>query len=292
MSIFIENGTIINEGLSFTGGLFVENGLISAITKDPADFPHLRERAKEVIDASGMLILPGVIDDQVHFREPGAEHKGSIATESAAAVLGGVTSYMDMPNNNPPVCSQELLANKFAKAAEDSLANYSFYIGASNDNLPELLATDPRNVCGIKVFMGSSTGNMLVDNPDTLEAIFSKAPVLIATHCEEESIILANTAMARERFGDELPFEMHPQIRSREACITSTRKAIALALKHFLQGHRYCKGPQLHPDHCTGLRHQSYRKSELRQKSGYRYDYLRPPPSGRKTSRCRGSARP
>lgn len=237
MSIFIENGTIINEGFSFTGGLFVENGLISAITKDPADFPHLRERAKEVIDASGMLILPGVIDDQVHFREPGAEHKGSIATESAAAVLGGVTSYMDMPNNNPPVCSQELLANKFAKAAEDSLANYSFYIGASNDNLPELLATDPRNVCGIKVFMGSSTGNMLVDNPDTLEAIFSKAPVLIATHCEEESIILANTAMARERFGDELPFEMHPQIRSREACITSTRKAIALALKHFSRLH-------------------------------------------------------
>ncbi|HPH52804.1 MAG TPA: dihydroorotase [Bacteroidales bacterium] len=237
MSIFIENGTIINEGLSFTGGLFVENGLISAITKDPADFPHLRERAKEVIDASGMLILPGVIDDQVHFREPGAEHKGSIATESAAAVLGGVTSYMDMPNNNPPVCSQELLANKFAKAAEDSLANYSFYIGASNDNLPELLATDPRNVCGIKVFMGSSTGNMLVDNPDTLEAIFSKAPVLIATHCEEESISLANTAMARERFGDELPFEMHPQIRSREACITSTRKAIALALKHFSRLH-------------------------------------------------------
>ncbi|NMB36470.1 MAG: dihydroorotase [Bacteroidales bacterium] len=232
MRIFIENGTIINEGLSFTGSLFVENGLISSITRNPEEFSQLRERADEVIDASRLLILPGVIDDQVHFREPGAEHKGTIATESAAAVLGGVTSYMDMPNNNPPVCSQELLASKFSKAAEDSLANYSFYIGASNDNLPELLATDPRNVCGIKVFMGSSTGNMLVDNPQTLEAIFSQAPALIATHCEEESIILANSASARERFGDEIPFSMHPHIRSREACIASTRKAIALALKY------------------------------------------------------------
>ncbi len=232
MSIFIENGTIINEGLSFTGSLFVENGIICVITEDPSDFPQLRERANEVINASGMLILPGVIDDQVHFREPGAEYKGSIATESAAAVLGGVTSYMDMPNNNPPTCSQELLARKFGKAAEDSLANYSFYIGASNDNISELLATDPRNVCGIKVFMGSSTGNMLVDNPETLEAIFSRAPSLIATHCEEESIILTNTAAARERFGDEIPVAMHPQIRSREACIVSTRKAIDLALKH------------------------------------------------------------
>jgi dihydroorotase len=232
MSIFIENGTIINEGLSFKGGLFVENGIICAITEDPSDFPQLRERASEVIDASGMLILPGVIDDQVHFREPGAEYKGCIATESAAAVLGGVTSYMDMPNNNPPTCSQELLARKFEKAAQSSLANYSFYIGATNDNLSELLATDPRNVCGIKVFMGSSTGNMLVDNPVTLEAIFSQAPVLIATHCEEESIILVNTAAARARFGDEIPIALHPQIRNREACITSTRKAIDLALKH------------------------------------------------------------
>ena len=232
MSIFIENGTIINEGLSFKGSLFVENGIICAITEDPSDFPQLRKRANEVIDASGMLILPGVIDDQVHFREPGAEYKGSIATESAAAVLGGVTSYMDMPNNNPPICSQELLARKFEKAAQDSLANYSFYIGASNDNISELLATDPHNVCGIKVFMGSSTGNMLVDNPETLEAIFSQVPVLIATHCEEESIILANTAAARERFGNEIPIAIHPQIRSREACIASTRKAIDLALKY------------------------------------------------------------
>jgi dihydroorotase len=232
MSIFIENGTIINEGLSFKGSLCVENGIICAITEDPSDFPQLRKRANEVIDASGMLILPGVIDDQVHFREPGAEYKGSIATESAAAVLGGVTSYMDMPNNNPPICSQELLARKFEKAAQDSLANYSFYIGASNDNISELLATDPHNVCGIKVFMGSSTGNMLVDNPETLEAIFSQVPVLIATHCEEESIILANTAAARERFGNEIPIAIHPQIRSREACIASTRKAIDLALKY------------------------------------------------------------
>ncbi len=232
MSIFIENGTIINEGLSFTGSLFVENGIISAITDDPTAFSHLREKAGEVIDAAGMLILPGVIDDQVHFREPGAEHKGSIATESAAAVLGGVTSYMDMPNNNPPTCSQELLASKFAKAAQDSLANYSFYIGASNDNLAELLATDPHNVCGIKVFMGSSTGNMLVDNPASLDSIFSRAHLLIATHCEEEAIIVANTAAARERFGDAIPIAMHQEIRSREACIASTRKAIDLALKY------------------------------------------------------------
>lgn len=232
MSIFIQNGTIINEGLSFIGGLFVENGIIRTISDNPSDFPQLREKADEVIDASGMLILPGVIDDQVHFREPGAEYKATIATESAAAVLGGVTSYMDMPNNNPPTCSQELLARKFKKAEQDSLANYSFYIGASNDNLSELLATDSRNICGIKLFMGSSTGNMLVDNPQTLDAIFSQVQSLIATHCEEESIILANIGAAKKRFGDEIPISMHPSIRSREACIASTTKAINLALKY------------------------------------------------------------
>jgi dihydroorotase len=193
---------------------------------------HLTDDADEVIDADGKYLLPGVIDDQVHFREPGLTHKATIYTEARAAVAGGVTSFMEMPNTVPNALTQQLLEDKYEIARQTSLANYSFFMGASNDNLEEVLKTNHRNVCGIKVFMGSSTGNMLVDNEQVLEGLFSKVSMLIATHCEDETTIRANTEIFRGKYGEDVPIECHPLIRSEEACYLSSSMAVSMAKKH------------------------------------------------------------
>jgi dihydroorotase len=234
MTILIKNGTIINEGLSYTGSLLIKGNLIEKIYKGALseETNEFSGEETEIVDASGMFVIPGVIDDQVHFREPGAEYKACIESESKAAILGGVTSYMDMPNNNPPATDIITLEKKFKRASEVSYANYSFYFGATDTNINEIKMVDTNKVCGIKVFMGSSTGNMLVQNPEALNKIFAESPALIATHCEEESIIQENTKRAVQQFGAEIPFETHPLIRSREACIKSSGKAIKLALKY------------------------------------------------------------
>lgn len=222
----IRNATLVNEGAVYQADVLIRGQRIEAIG---TDLPRTADRE---IDATGLLLLPGAIDDQVHFREPGLTHKGEIATESKAAAAGGVTSYMEMPNTNPQTLTQELLQAKFDRAAEVSWVNYSFFMGASNDNLAEVLKTDPKTVCGIKIFMGSSTGNMLVDNDAVLEAIFSQVPMLIATHCEDEASVRANLAKAKEQYGDDIPVWMHPVIRDAEACYASSSKAVALARKH------------------------------------------------------------
>ncbi|MCE9539622.1 MAG: dihydroorotase, partial [Bacteroidetes bacterium] len=193
---------------------------------------EINAKADKIIDATGLYLFPGCIDDQVHFREPGLVHKGEIYTEAKAAVAGGVTSYMEMPNTIPNVFTQKLLEEKYKRAEEVSLANYSFFMGASNDNIDEVLKTNPKNVCGIKVFMGSSTGNMLVDKRETLEALFSKCKLLIATHCEDEDIIKRNMARYKEMYGENVPMECHPLIRSEEACYKSSALAVELAKKH------------------------------------------------------------
>lgn len=223
----ITNAKIVNEGKQFEGDVLIKGQYIekigSGLSSDGAD---------RVIDAKGKLLLPGVIDDQVHFREPGLTHKANIYTEAKAAVAGGITSFMEMPNTVPNALTQELLEDKYKIAAKDALANYSFFMGASNDNLDEVLKTDPKKVCGVKVFMGSSTGNMLVDNEATLEGIFSKVPMLIATHCEDEETIRKNTAEYKERYGEDVPIRCHPEIRSEEACYKSSSMAVELAKKH------------------------------------------------------------
>ena len=231
-SILITNAKIVNEGKVIEGDVFVNNGRIEKVSSSLA-----HQHVDKVIDANGSYLLPGIIDDQVHFREPGLTHKGDIYTESRAAVAGGITSFMEMPNTVPNTVTQELLAAKYDIGRENSLANYSFYFGATNDNIEEVLKTDINNVCGIKVFMGSSTGNMLVDDAKTLENIFSKAELLIATHCEDETTIKRNAEIAREKYGENVPFEMHPDIRSREACLLSSSKAVELARKHHTKLH-------------------------------------------------------
>jgi dihydroorotase len=229
----ISGVTIVNEGRAFTGSVLINNGLISLVAEG-IHHPDSIEGVEgaEIINGEGKWLLPGVIDDQVHFRDPGLTHKGDLFTESRAAVAGGVTSYMEMPNTIPNTLTQELLEQKFRMAREKSLANYSFYMGASNDNLAEVVKTDPRTVCGVKVFMGASTGNMLVDNPVTLEGIFKHSPTLVAVHCEDEEIIRSNTAIYREKYGELIPINEHPNIRSREACLKSSTLAVELALKH------------------------------------------------------------
>ncbi|HYK76982.1 MAG TPA: dihydroorotase, partial [Daejeonella sp.] len=222
-SILIQAATIVNEGMQFSGDIFIQNGLIEKIA------PTLNVKADRVINAEGLHLLPGCIDDQVHFREPGLTHKADIYTESRAAVAGGITSFMEMPNTVPNTLTQTLLEDKYQIAAQKSLANYSFYMGAGNGNLDEVLKTDPKNVCGIKVFMGSSTGNMLVDNQKTLEGIFANAPMLIATHCEDEATIQANLEQFKKQYPDGLRPEMHPLIRSAEACYKSSSFAVELA---------------------------------------------------------------
>lgn len=225
-STLIRNALIINEGKIFLADVFIQNGLIAQIGQS------LDVQADESIDAEGKYLMPGIIDDQVHFREPGLTHKGELYTESKAAVAGGITSFMEMPNTKPQTLTQELLEQKYQRAKEVSLANYSFFMGASNDNLEEVLKTDPKNVGAIKIFMGSSTGNMLVDDKSVLENIFEKSKMLIAVHCEDEATIQQNTAHYKSVYGEDVPIEMHPKIRSDEACYKSSSMAIELAKKH------------------------------------------------------------
>ncbi len=225
--LLIINAKIVNEGQIEQKDILIVHGRFEKIASQINS-----EEADEVIDANGKHLFPGLIDDQVHFREPGLTHKANIFTESRAAVAGGVTSFMEMPNTVPNALTQELLQDKYDIAAKNSLANYSFFMGASNDNIEEVLKTNSKNVCGIKVFMGSSTGNMLVDNEQTLNNIFSKVPMLIATHCEDEGTIRTNTEKYRAEYGEEVPIEMHPKIRSEEACYLSSSLAVQLAKKH------------------------------------------------------------
>lgn len=225
-TILIKNAQVVNEGEIKAQDLWIKEGRIEKIAAT------IDKTADQVIDAEGLHLLPGLIDDQVHFREPGLTHKANIYTESRAAVAGGTTSFMEMPNTVPNTLTQRLLQDKYDIAQDSSLANYSFFMGAANDNLEEVLKTNPRDVCGIKVFMGSSTGNMLVDNEKALEAIFSQAPTLIATHCEDEATIQANLAAFKDKYGDQVSIEMHPLIRSAEACYLSSSKAVALAKKN------------------------------------------------------------
>jgi len=223
----ITNADIVNEGRRFQGDVRVRSGRIEAIAPALAVQPNER-----VFDARGRLLIPGMIDDQVHFREPGLEYKGDFHTESRAAVAGGVTSYMEMPNSKPTTTTPAALADKQARAAQKSLANYAFHFGATNDNLEAIKRLDPRSASGVKIFMGASTGNMLVDNAATLDGIFAAAAIPILTHCEDTPTIEANLAAERAKYGDAIPVQRHPYIRSREACIKSTRLAIDLARRH------------------------------------------------------------
>ncbi len=225
-STLITNAKIVNEGKVFEGDVLIQGNRIEKIGSS------INAKADDhVVDAKGSFLVPGAIDDQVHFREPGLTHKATIYSESRAAVAGGVTSFMEMPNTVPPVFTQALLADKYQIASRTSLANYSFFMGASNDNLDEVLRTDVTKVCGLKIFMGSSTGNLLVDDGKILEGFFSKFPSLIATHCEDEATILKNTAEFKERYGENMPVKYHPLIRSEEACYKSSSFAVGLAKK-------------------------------------------------------------
>ena len=238
-SWILRNAAVVNEGRSFEADVVIDDGRIERIGTG-ATKPGARE-----IDLGGAWLLPGMIDDQVHFREPGFEHKGNIATESRAAVAGGTTSYLEMPNCVPQTVTPQALLDKHTRAAGRSTANYGFYFGATNDNLEAIKAVDTAKACGVKVFMGASTGNMLVDDPAALDGIFASCPLLIATHCEDTPTILANEARARERYGDAIPVHEHPTIRSAEACYKSSSLAVGLAKRH---------GSRLHVLHLTTAR--------------------------------------
>ncbi|MFA5782873.1 MAG: amidohydrolase family protein, partial [Bacteroidales bacterium] len=230
MKYIITNANIINEGRIFRGSVIIENSLIKEVIENPA--AKINSSNAHVIDAGGKYLLPGIIDDHVHFREPGLTHKADIYTESKAAVAGGVTSFMDMPNTIPNAITRDLLEEKFQLASKKSLVNYSFYIGATNDNIDELKKIDNSTVCGIKVFMGSSTGNMLVDDMNALQQIFSLSSSLIAVHCEDEKIIRENIEKYKAIYGENIPVFLHPAIRSSEACFKSSSLAVELAVKH------------------------------------------------------------
>jgi dihydroorotase len=225
----ILNGTVVNEGKVEPLDILIENGIIAQIAS-PGGLTA--GDAYPIIDASGLHIMPGLIDDQVHFREPGLTHKGELATEAAAAVAGGITSYMEMPNTSPPATTLALLEEKYSRAAEVSLANYSFFMGTTNNNIDELLSLDPRKVCGVKIFLGSSTGDMLVDVEASLNEIFSKVKMLIALHCEDDPMIKENVEAAKAKYGEDIPVSEHGRIRSAEACYSSSSKAIARAKKY------------------------------------------------------------
>lgn len=225
-SILIKNAQIINRGEIKSGDIFIKNGKIEQIGGT------IDRHADTEINAEGKYAMPGIIDDQVHFREPGLTHKSNLYTEPRSAVAGGTTSFMEMPNTKPAALTQELLEDKYQIAAKKSLANYSFFMGASNENLEEVLKTDEKNVCGVKVFMGSSTGNMLVDDRTTLDGIFSQCPMLIATHCEDEATIRKNLAAFKEKYGENVPIDQHPIIRNVEGCLKSSTLAVELAKKH------------------------------------------------------------
>ncbi|WP_264557876.1 dihydroorotase [Flavobacterium sp. N1718] len=243
--ILIKNARLVNEGTVFEGDLLVEGAYIAQIGRD------LSKATARVIDAGGNYLLPGLIDDQVHFREPGLTHKGTIGTESRAAVAGGITSYIEQPNTVPNAVTQERLAEKYAIAAASSFANYGFMMGGTNDNLEEILKTDLRTVPGLKLFLGSSTGNMLVDDEQVLERIFRSTPLLISTHCEDEATIRRNLEQYKEQYGDDIPVSAHPLIRSAEACYLSSSKAIELAKK---------TGARLHIFHVsTGIETELFR---------------------------------
>jgi len=239
-SLLITNARLVNEGAITETDVFVSGGRIEAIAGDLAS-----RSADTVIDARGMHLLPGLIDDQVHFREPGLTHKADLAHESRAAVAGGVTSFMDMPNVKPPTLTPEALEERCALARERSVANYAFYLGASNSNLDDIRRLPPGRACGVKVFMGSSTGNMLVDDREVLAGIFRDAPGLVAVHCEDDPMIRANEVSWQQKFGDEIPFSEHPKIRSAEACYASSSLAVDLAKQH---------GTRLHVLHLTTAR--------------------------------------
>lgn len=240
-SVVLRDALVVNEGRSFQADIVVRSGVIDRVAPEGVgSVAGVRD-----MDVKGRTLLPGVIDDQVHFREPGLTHKEDIAHASAAAAAGGVTSYMEMPNTVPNTLTQALLEEKYQRAAESSSVNYSFYMGVANDNLDEVLRTDPRTVCGLKAFLGSSTGNMLVDEPTTLESLFRKAHMLLAVHAEDEATIRANMAAAVARWGDAIPVEEHPNIRSAEACYISSSNAVALAREH---------GTRLHVLHISTAR--------------------------------------
>lgn len=228
--ILIHKATIINEGKTFVGSVAIENETIAEIFVD--DVPERILQQAQVVDARGLYLIPGAIDDQVHFREPGLTHKGDIFSESRAAVAGGVTTYMEMPNTNPQTTTYDALQQKLETASQKSLANYSFYFGATNENVKELVKVDKKHVCGVKVFMGSSTGNMLVDDAKTLQQIFAEVDMLIATHCEKEEIIRDNIDAYKKQFGEDIPIKYHPLIRSEEACYASSAMAVELADKY------------------------------------------------------------
>jgi dihydroorotase len=239
-SLLITNALICNDGRVTPGDVLMRRGRIEKVAREiPAG------RVDRIIDARGKYLLPGFIDDQVHFREPGLTHKGDLATESAAAVAGGITSFMDMPNTIPNVTSRAVLMDKYRIARGRSKANFSFYFGGANDNLDEIRALQPGDCCGVKIFMGASTGNMLVDDPKTLELIFAECPTLIATHCEDTPTIKANEERFRQQYGEDVPFSAHPLIRSEEACYKSTVLATSLARRH---------GTRLHVLHLTTAR--------------------------------------
>ncbi len=224
--ILIKNARMVNEGQINEGDLLIRNGRIERI-----DTEIVIDNA-QIIDASGLTLMPGMIDDQVHFREPGVTHKADIATESRAAIAGGITSFFDMPNTRPQTVTLDVLEDKFALTAGRAWGNYAFYLGGTNDNIEEIRRLAPGQTCGVKVFMGASTGNMLVDDPATLEAIFRDCPTLIATHCEDTPTILANEARYREEYGEQIPMRFHPLIRSGEACWKSSSMAVDLAKRH------------------------------------------------------------
>jgi len=226
-TILIKQACLVNEGKLHHADVLIKNGFIEQISATP-----INQKADIELNGEGLHLFPGAIDDQVHFREPGLTQKGEIYTEAKAAVAGGITSFMEMPNTVPNTLTQELLEAKYRIASQRSLANYSFYMGTSNDNFEELMKTDPRKVCGIKIFMGASTGNMLVDDPMVLEKIFSQCNQLIATHCEHEPTIRRNTEVYKQKFGDDIPVSFHPVIRSEEACYLSSSFAIDLAKRN------------------------------------------------------------
>ena len=234
MKTLIKNAQIVNEGKIFKADVLIENDLIAKISENISE-----ENVDKIIDAENSFLIPGVIDDQVHFREPGLTHKGDIESESKAAIAGGVTSFIEQPNTVPNAVTQELLEEKYKIASEKSYANYSFSMGGTNDNLEEVLKTNPKNVAAIKLFLGSSTGNMLVDNPEILEEIFSKVKMPICVHCEDETTIRKNTEIYKEKFGEDIPVKFHHLIRSEEACYLSSSKAVELAKKTGARLHIY-----------------------------------------------------
>jgi dihydroorotase len=258
MNYLLRNCQIVNENEIFSGSIRIIGGRIASIERDGGNKETISPSFDDVhfyeIDLQGKLLLPGVIDDQVHFRDPGLTYKGDIYTESKAAAAGGITSFMDMPNTVPNAITRETLEEKYKLASEKSLINYSFFIGASNNNLDELLSVDPSDVCGIKVFMGSSTGNMLVDREESLKNIFSQKNLLVAVHAEDENIVRNNMASFKEKYGENIPIQCHPMIRNEEACFKSSSKAVELATKH---------GARLHILHLSTAKELSLLSNKL-----------------------------